>query len=153
MASVAVSTSSAPLLSIPPECITAFKELKTKRAFQWLSYKINEQELSLELSKAGKPSNTAVAEMIKSLPEAEGRFLIFDLAVKNSYGGAGSRIYLISYAPSSAGRNNIAYAAQRRALDKAFTGCIDAHAGSKQDIEKLLNADAKTVEEEWDPDA
>ena len=43
-------------------------------------------------------------------------------------------------------------AAQRKALDGVFTGCIDALATCKGDLEAVLGA-AKKEEAEWDPDA
>jgi cofilin len=152
-AAAAAVLPSAPLVSVPAPCSDAFKQLKTRRTWQFLVYRIDEATLSLELVKSGAPSPSAVSELLRCLPPAEGRFCVFDLATKNTYGGSGNRIYLITWAPTSAGRGNVVYAAQRRALDKAFTGCIDGFASSSADIEALLKPTAAVEEGEWDCDA
>lgn len=59
-----------------------------------------------------------------------------------------------TWAPSAAGRANVVYAAQRRSLDAVFTGCIDAHAATRDDVESILTSGGKEAEEaEWDPDS
>ena len=88
-----------------------------------------------------------------ALPLAAGAYIVYDLPKQNSYGGSGSQLRFFTWAPSAApGKASVIYAAQRRALDAVFTGCIDSLAVCKADLEAVLGG-AKADEEEWDPDA
>lgn len=147
------------LLRIPPEALASFKEVK-RRAVQWKVYRIDEASFSLVEDHAGSPSGTpsakAVADLVRALPPADGRYFVFDLPTKNTYGGTGSKLLCFTWAPTSAGRQNVVYAAQRRALDAVFTGVIDAHATCRDDVEAALKtADGakKSDDDAWDPDS
>jgi hypothetical protein len=146
------------LLNIPPEAVASFKAVK-RRAITWKVYRIDEASFSLIEDHAGSPSGTpnakAIADLVRVLPPADGRYFIFDLPTKNSYGGSGSKLIFFTWAPTSAGRANVIYAAQRRALDAVFTGVIDAHVTCRDDVEAALKADDGKkggAQDEWDPD-
>jgi len=149
------ATPSTLCVAIPASIGAAFKALKQRRAAAWIVYKITEG-FELEEAARGAPSATAVADLLRALPPADGRYFVFDLATKNSYGGSGSRLLFFTWAPSSAGRANVVYAAQRRALDATFAGVIDAHAATREDVEAALlppAAGGGGGGDEWDPDA
>ena len=147
------------LLNIPPEALASFKEVK-RRAVQWKVYRIDEASFSLVEDHSGSPPGTpsakAVADLVRVLPPADGRYFVFDLPIKNSYGGSGSKLLFFTWSPTSAGRANVIYAAQRRALDGAFTGVIDAHATCRDDVEaalKTVDGTKKSDDDAWDPDS
>ena len=143
-------------VTIPPEIGIAFKSMKQKRTAAWMMYSIDSESFTLKESARGIPGPNALKDLVRALPPADGRFIVFDLAIKNSYGGAGSRLLFITWAPSAAGRANVIYAAQRRTLDNVFTGCIDAHAATRDDVENILKPESeksKGGDDEWDPDA
>ena len=74
--------------------------------------------------------------------------------MKNSYGGFGSSLKFVTWAPTCApGKTTVAYAQQRRALNGVFTGCVDVMCTSKGDLERALGEKKGEEEEEWDPDA
>lgn len=140
------------LLSIPDSIKATFKALKQKRVWAWLLLRINTDTFSLEEVKTGAPGPRALQELLSSLPLAAGAYIVYDLPTTNSYGGSGSQLRFFTWAPSAApGKANVIYAAQRKALDGVFTGCIDALATCKGDLEAVLGA-AKKEEAEWDPD-
>jgi hypothetical protein len=117
-------------------------------------YRIDADTFTLEETRSGAPGASALADLTRALPPASGAYFVFDQPTNNSYGGAGSRLLFFTWAPPAAGRANVAYAAQRRALDAVFTGCIDAHAASRDEVEAALApARAAEADGDWDPDA
>lgn len=154
IASGALPPAASLLVSVSDAVVRAFAALKTKRAHAWLLLRVDEASFSLELAGSAPPSPGALPALLRALPPAEGRFFVFDKEIKNSYGGTGSRILFFTWAPPSAGRTNVVYAAQRRALNSTFTGVIDAHAACTADIEAVLKeGKGEEGNEEWDPDA
>jgi len=142
------------MISIPPEVVSAFKDLKTRRKHAWLLLRIDTEKFALEVVKAGAPGPRALPELLSALPLAAGAYFVFDLPTKNTYGGQGSSLRFFTWAPAAApGKATVIYASQRRALDAVFTGCIDSLATSKGDVEAALGSQGAAVEEEWDPDA
>jgi hypothetical protein len=148
-------TTSSLSVSISPDIVASFKAMKQRRTAAWIMYEIDSSSFSLRETARGAPSANAVKDLVRALPPADGRFFVFDLPIKNSYGGTGSRLMFVTWAPSAAGRANVVYAAQRRSLDAVFTGCIDAHAATRDDVEGILTpAGGKdTSDEAWDPDS
>jgi cofilin len=143
-------------ITVPPEISTLFKDLKTRRKYAWLMLSINMDTFSLEVKKTGLPGPKQLQELLSSLPPAAGCFIVYDLPVKNTYGGLGSSLKFITWAPTSApGKTTVAYAQQRRSLDTVFTGVIDSLATTRSDIEGLLGGGDKGDKDdgEWDPDA
>lgn len=141
-------------ISIPEAIAAEYKALKQKRKHAWMLLRIDGASFALELVKTGPPGAGALAELLRALPPAGGGYIVFDLPIKNSYGGSGSKLFLINWAPASAGRGNVIYAQQRRALDGVFTGVIDAHAATKGDVEALLSpGKAGDDDGDFDPDA
>jgi hypothetical protein len=141
------------LLHVPDTIKATFKALKQQRKHAWLLLRINAEKFCLEEVKTGAPGPRALQELLSALPPAAGAYIVYDLPKQNTYGGSGSQLRFFTWAPSAApGKANVIYAAQRKALDGVFTGCIDALATSKADLEAVLGA-AKAAEEEWDPDA
>jgi hypothetical protein len=141
-------------VSIPQEVQSLFKDLKTKRKYAWLLLRINQESFSLEVVKTGTPGPAALEQLLAALPLAAGAYFVYDLPVKNSYGGSGSSLRFYTWAPSAApGKATVIYASQRKSLDSVFTGCIDNLATNKADIETALGSTKKGESDEWDPDA
>ena len=147
--------STSTMIALPAELVASWKAMKQRRTAQWKVYRIDEAAFTLVEERSGAPSASAVADLVRALPPADGRFFVFDLPTKNSYGGSGSRLLFCTWAPTAAGRANVVYAAQRRALDTTFTGVIDMHAATREDVEAaLLPPSGKGGDaDEWDPDA
>ncbi len=142
------------MVTIPPEVVAQFKDLKTKRKYAWLLMRIDTERFALEVVKAGAPGPQALAQLLAALPLSSGAYFVYDLPTKNSYGGQGSSLRFFTWAPAAApGKATVIYASQRRALDTVFKGCIDALATGKGDVESALGTQGGAAEEEWDPDA
>jgi hypothetical protein len=141
------------LLEIPQSVRDTFKALKQQRKHAWLLLRINSEKFCLEEVKTGAPGPRALQELLSALPLAAGAYIVYDLPKANTYGGQGSQLRFFTWAPSAApGKANVIYAAQRKALDGVFTGCIDALATCKADLQAVLGAGV-VEEAEWDPDA
>lgn len=139
---------------IPPEVAATFKDLKQRRKLAWMLMRIDTEHFRLEVVKTGTPGPQALAELLAALPLGNGAYFVFDLPVKNTYGGQGSSLRFFTWAPAAApGKATVIYAAQRKTLDTVFTGCIDALATCKGDVETALGAQSSKDDEEWDPDA
>ena len=149
----AADGSSSMMVAIPDSVKATFKALKQQRKYAWMILRINSDTFSLEEVRTGAPGPKALQELLAALPLAAGAYIVYDLPKQNSYGGSGSQLRFFTWAPSAApGKASVIYAAQRRALDAVFTGCIDSLAVCKADLEAVLGG-AKADEEEWDPDA
>ena len=154
VASLPAATESSLCVTIPADVVATFKDLKTRRKHAWQLLRINSETFTLETVKTGAPGPRALAELLAALPVAAGAYFVFDLPTKNSYGGAGSSLRFFTWAPSAApGKATVIYASQRKSLDAVFTGCIDALATCKGDVEAALGGGKGAADEEWDPDA
>ena len=147
--------STSTMIALPPELVASWKAMKQRRTAQWKVYRIDEAAFTLVEERSGAPSASAVADLVRALPPADGRFFVYDKPTTNSYGGVGSKLLLFTWAPTAAGRANVIYASQRRVLDVVFAGAVDAHATSRDDVEAALRTDAAAAgaSDEWDPDA
>jgi hypothetical protein len=168
MATSSTTGDSSLCIAVPAEVATLFKDLKTHRKYSWLMFTINMDTFSLEVKEKGAPGPKALVELMRCLPPAAGCYIVYDLPVKNTYGGMGSSLKFITWAPTSApgesfgawtfahcvpvklshtkpsltplfsGKTTVAYAQQRRSLNTVFTGVIDSLATTRSDIEGLL---------------
>ncbi|XP_031090837.1 actin-depolymerizing factor 10-like [Ipomoea triloba] len=103
------------------ECKLKFMELKSKRNFRYIIFKIDETGQAVVVEKMGSHEETH-DDFTKSLPSNDCRFAVFDYDFTTQENCQRSRIFFIAWSPETASvRNKMVYAASkdkfRRELD------------------------------------
>ncbi|ONM15159.1 Actin-depolymerizing factor [Zea mays] len=65
-------------MAVSDECKLKFQELKSKRSFRFITFKINEQTQQVVVDRLGQPGDT-YDDFTGSMPESECRYAVFDL--------------------------------------------------------------------------
>ncbi len=79
-------------------CIKAFHELKSKRNVNTVIYRLSD---NLETVVPDFKGNLTHDELLKALPAAETRFVVYDLVFATADGTRKEKIVLISWCPES----------------------------------------------------
>ena len=125
-------------VAIPADVTASYADFKQRRKFRWMTLRLDTERFELSVDRTGAPGST-VDDFVRALPDGEPRYAIYDLVIKNNYGGTNTRLYLFTWTPATAGRNNLAYASSRKGLDAFFSGVESKQATSRKDIVDVLS--------------
>lgn len=140
-------------ITVPDDVKAEFSKMRLRRAHRWMTFRIDQDTFTLQVAAKGD-DKSSVAAFLKALPDGDARYGVYDQLVANKYGGSSTKLFLFMWSPPSAGRQNVLYAAQRRAIDSFFTGInVDKQVSKKSDIESTLGVSKDDDEGDWDPDA
>jgi len=134
-------------VSVAPECISTFNELKLGKSLKWIIFKISEdwKEIVVEETSTN-PDYAAFREKLISAKSKNkkgeegigGRYAVFDVEYE-AEGGAGmrSKITFISWVPDDAPQYpRMMYSTSKDALKRALNGiAADIQANDADDIE------------------
>ena len=136
-----MSAGGASSVVVPADVAAMYADFKTRRAFRWMLLALDLERFELRVDRTGAPAS-GVDEFLKALPDGEARYAVYDQVVHNKYGGKNTRLFAFMWSPSTAGRNNMAYASCRKSLDKFFAGTQACQCTSRKAIEEILAAAA-----------
>ncbi|MDX3771392.1 actin depolymerization factor/cofilin-like domain-containing protein [Streptomyces sp. NBC_01707] len=85
-------------IPVEDSCIKAFHELKSKRNVNTVIYRLSD---NLETVVPDFKGNLTHDELLKALPAAETRFVVYDLVFATADGTRKEKIVLISWCPES----------------------------------------------------
>ncbi|KAM3417545.1 Cofilin [Cercospora zeina] len=138
------------LVTVAPECITAFNELKLGKDTKWIIYKISDDWKEIVVEETSNDPDYSkfreklVSAQSKSKRGADaplgigGRYAVFDVQYE-APGGAGQRnkITFISWVPDDAPQYpRMMYSSSKDALKRALNGlAADVQANDADDIE------------------
>ncbi|ONM15157.1 Actin-depolymerizing factor [Zea mays] len=82
-------------MAVSDECKLKFQELKSKRSFRFITFKINEQTQQVVVDRLGQPGDT-YDDFTGSMPESECRYAVFDFDFTTDENCQKSKILFIS---------------------------------------------------------
>ncbi|WP_328886129.1 actin-binding ADF family protein [Streptomyces sp. NBC_00316] len=86
-------------IPVEDSCIEAFHELKSKRHVNTVIYRLSDNLETVVLDFKG---NLTHDELLKALPAAETRFVVYDLVFATADGSRKDKLVLISWCPEGA---------------------------------------------------
>ncbi|XVF51509.1 hypothetical protein PTKIN_Ptkin04bG0190600 [Pterospermum kingtungense] len=108
-------------MAVNDECKIRFLELKAKRSYRFIVFKIEEQVQQVVVEKLGEPGNS-YDDLGASLPHNECRYAVYDFDFTTDENCQKSKIFFIAWSPDTARvRSKMLYASSkdrfRRELD------------------------------------
>nr|XP_016460006.1 PREDICTED: actin-depolymerizing factor 7-like [Nicotiana tabacum]AAL91666.1 pollen specific actin-depolymerizing factor 1 [Nicotiana tabacum] len=107
-------------MAVQDECKLKFLELKTKRNYRFIIFKIDGQEVVVE--KLGSPEES-YEDFANSLPADECRYAVFDLDFITNENCQKSKIFFIAWSPeTSRVRMKMVYASSKDRFKRELDG-------------------------------
>ncbi|CAK9327077.1 unnamed protein product [Citrullus colocynthis] len=108
-------------MAVHDDCKLKFLELKTKRTYRYIVYKIEEKQKQVIVEKVGEPAQS-YEDFTACLPADECRYAVYDFEFMTKENVPKSRIFFIAWSPDvSRVRSKMIYASSkdkfRRELD------------------------------------
>ncbi|XP_074592734.1 actin-depolymerizing factor 1-like [Curcuma longa] len=109
-------------MAVHDDCKLKFLELKAKRNFRFITFKIDERIQQVIVEKLGQPDEDYNA-FTSSLPADECRYAVFDFDFVTDENCQKSKIFFISWAPdSSKVRSKMLYASSKDRFKRELDG-------------------------------
>ncbi|XP_047336860.1 actin-depolymerizing factor 7-like [Impatiens glandulifera] len=109
-------------MAVDDECKLKFMELKTKRTYRYIIYKIEEKLKQVIVEKVGVPDQS-YEDFTACLPENECRYTVFDFDFMTPENVPKSRIFFIAWSPDTARvRNKMIYASSKDRFKRELDG-------------------------------
>ncbi|CAM8888965.1 unnamed protein product [Rhodiola kirilowii] len=109
-------------MAVNDDCKLRFMELKAKRTYRFIVYKIEEKSKEVIVEKLGEPVQT-YEDFTASLPENECRYAVFDYDFVTQESVPKSRIFFIAWSPdTSRVRNKMIYASSKDRFKRELDG-------------------------------
>ncbi|XP_074563589.1 actin-depolymerizing factor-like isoform X1 [Curcuma longa] len=116
------SANSASGMAVNDECKLKFLELKAKRNFRFIIFKIDEAIQQVTVEKLGKPGES-YDDFTSSFPPNECRYAVFDFDFVTDEHCQKSKIFFISWAPdASKVRSKMLYASSKDRFKRELDG-------------------------------
>ncbi|KAE9617365.1 putative ADF/Cofilin, ADF-H/Gelsolin-like domain-containing protein [Lupinus albus] len=107
-------------MAVSDECKLKFQELKAKRNYRFIVFKIDNQEVVVD--KVGNPEET-YDDFTASLPPDECRYAVFDFDFTTTENVQKSKIYFIAWSPdTSKVRHKMVYASSKDRFKRELDG-------------------------------
>ncbi|KAL7585135.1 actin-depolymerizing factor 7 [Lactuca sativa] len=107
-------------MAVHDECKLKFLELKAKRTFRYITYKIEEQQVMID--KIGG-SDESYEDFTNSLPADECRYAVFDFDFTTDENCQKSKIFFIAWSPdTSKVRMKMVYASSKDRFKRELDG-------------------------------
>ncbi|XVF53599.1 hypothetical protein PTKIN_Ptkin05aG0111300 [Pterospermum kingtungense] len=107
-------------MAVDDECKLKFLELKAKRNYRFIVFKIHNQKVVID--KLGSPEET-YDDFTASLPADECRYAVFDFDFTTSENCQKSKIFFIAWAPDTSNvRSKMVYASSKDRFKRELDG-------------------------------
>jgi len=87
-------------MAVSDECKLKFMELKRKKAFRFIVFKIDEKAQQITVEKSGGPEAT-YEEFANALPESDCRYGVYDFDFTTDDNCQKSKIFFIAWSPDT----------------------------------------------------
>nr|CAB3447446.1 unnamed protein product [Digitaria exilis] len=115
-------SNSASGMAVCDECKLKFQDLKAKRSFRFIVFKINEKVQQVVVDRLGEPGES-YEDFTACLPADECRYAVFDFDFVTDENCQKSKIFFISWAPdTSRVRSKMLYASSKDRFKKELDG-------------------------------
>ncbi|KAA0044077.1 actin-depolymerizing factor 2-like [Cucumis melo var. makuwa] len=109
-------------MAVDDDCKLKFLELKAKRTYRFIVFKIEEKQKQVVVEKVGEPTQS-YEDFAKSLPSDECRYAIYDFDFVTEENCQKSRIFFIAWSPdSSRVRSKMIYASSKDRFKRELDG-------------------------------
>jgi cofilin len=109
-------------MAVHDDCKLRFLELKAKRTYRFIIFKIEEKQKQVVVEKVGEPS-LGYEDFTASLPSDECRYAVFDFDFVTAENCQKSRIFFIAWSPDSSRiRNKMIYASSKDRFKRELDG-------------------------------
>ncbi|KAH0855774.1 hypothetical protein HID58_084035, partial [Brassica napus] len=109
-------------MHVNDECKVKFMELKAKRTYRYIVFKIDEKAQEVQIEKLGNPEET-YDDFANSIPENECRYAIYDFDFTTEDNCQKSKIYFIAWSPdTSRVRSKMLYASSKDRFKREMDG-------------------------------
>ncbi|KAF2539445.1 hypothetical protein F2Q68_00018534, partial [Brassica cretica] len=116
------AANSASGMHVNDECKVKFMELKAKRTYRYIVFKIDEKAQEVQIEKLGNPEET-YDDFANSIPENECRYAIYDFDFTTEDNCQKSKIYFIAWSPdTSRVRSKMLYASSKDRFKREMDG-------------------------------
>ncbi|KAL4352158.1 hypothetical protein GQ457_06G032110 [Hibiscus cannabinus] len=107
---------------VKDECVLKFLELKAKRNYRFIVFKIDDQTQQVVVEKLGGPQET-YEDFTNSLPPKECRYAVFDYDFITPENCQKSKIFFVAWAPDGARvRSKMLYASSKDKFKRQLDG-------------------------------
>jgi len=96
MANYCMQANSASGLAVNDECKVKFRELKARRSFRFIVFRIDDKDMEIKVDRLGEP-NQGYGDFTDSLPADECRYAIYDLDFTTVENCQKSKIFFFSW--------------------------------------------------------
>ncbi|XP_050367696.1 actin-depolymerizing factor 1-like [Argentina anserina] len=108
--------------SVDDDCKLKFLDLKAKRTYRFIVFKIDEKLKQVVVEKLGEPAQS-YEEFTASLPADECRYAVYDFDFVTAENCQKSRIFFIAWSPdTSKVRNKMIYASSKDRFKRELDG-------------------------------
>ncbi|KAI3799249.1 hypothetical protein L1987_34541 [Smallanthus sonchifolius] len=109
-------------MAVHDECKLRFLELKVKRTFRYIVFKIEEKQKQVVVEKVGEPTQSH-QDFAACLPDSECRYAVFDYDFVTEENCQKSRIFFIAWSPDTARvRSKMIYASSKDRFKRELDG-------------------------------
>ncbi|KAF2935273.1 hypothetical protein DAI22_04g220000 [Oryza sativa Japonica Group] len=109
-------------MAVGDECKLKFQELKSKRSFRFITFKIDERTQQVVVDRLGQPGDT-YDDFTASMPASECRYAVFDFDFVTDENCQKSKIFFISWSPdTSKVRSKMLYASSKDRFKRELDG-------------------------------
>ncbi|XP_077213395.1 actin-depolymerizing factor 1-like [Tasmannia lanceolata] len=109
-------------MAVNDDCKLKFLELKAKRTYRFITYKIDEKLKQVIVEKLGEPAQS-YDDFAASLPENECRYAIYDFDFVTEENCQKSKIFFIAWSPDIARvRSKMLYASSKDRFKRELDG-------------------------------
>ncbi|CAL9079960.1 unnamed protein product [Musa textilis] len=109
-------------MAVSDECKLKFLELKAKRNFRFIVFKIEEKIQQVKVERLGQPG-ASYDDLTASLPDDDCRYAVFDFDFITDEKCQKSKIFFISWSPdTSRVRNKMLYASSKDRFKRELDG-------------------------------
>ncbi|CAC9888100.1 hypothetical protein D6C98_00442 [Aureobasidium pullulans] len=133
-------------VSVSPECITAFNDLKLGKSTKWIIYKISDDWKEIVVEDSSTEANYSVfREKLLNAKSKDrrgnegigGRYAVYDVEYDTAGEGKRSKITFIAWVPDDASQYpRMMYSSSKEAIKRALNGlAADIQANDPDDIE------------------
>ncbi|XP_068639652.1 actin-depolymerizing factor 1-like [Aristolochia californica] len=109
-------------MAVSDECKLKFLDLKTKRSYRFIVFKIDERIQQVMVDRVGKPDES-YEDFTSCLPANECRYAVFDLDFITDENCQKSKIFFIAWSPdTSRVRSKMLYASSKDRFKRELDG-------------------------------
>lgn len=109
-------------IAVHDDCKLRFLELKAKRTYRFVVFKIEEKQKQVVVEKVGEPTES-YDEFAASLPADECRYAVYDFDFVTSENCQKSKIFFIAWCPDTARvRSKMIYASSKDRFKRELDG-------------------------------